>query len=142
MVPRRVVVDTNVFVSSLLSPDSTSAKALRAVLLRCEILSSHQTFEELTRIFERHKFEKMAPVMERRRALDALARSFLFITIDQKVAECRDHNDNQFLELALCGKADLIITGDHDLLVLHPWRGIPVLTPAQYLASWASEDLS
>lgn len=47
---------------------------------------------------------------------------------------CRDPKDNKFLELALSGQADLILTGDDHLLSLHPWRGIPILTPQDYLA--------
>jgi putative PIN family toxin of toxin-antitoxin system len=50
------------------------------------------------------------------------------------VRECRDHKDDKFLELALDGQADLLVTGDEDLLALHPWRGIPILSPADYLA--------
>ena len=50
------------------------------------------------------------------------------------VRECRDPKDDKFLELALDGQADLLVTGDEDLLALHPWRGIPILSPANYLA--------
>jgi putative PIN family toxin of toxin-antitoxin system len=50
------------------------------------------------------------------------------------VRECRDPKDDKFLELALDGQADLLVTGDEDLLALHPWRGIPILSPADYLA--------
>jgi len=46
---------------------------------------------------------------------------------------CRDPRDDKFLELAVDGRADLILTGDSDLLTLHPFRGIAILTPAQYL---------
>ena len=49
------------------------------------------------------------------------------------VRECRDPKDDKFLELALNGRADLIITGDADLLVLNPWRGIEIVTPREYL---------
>jgi len=50
------------------------------------------------------------------------------------VRECRDPKDDKFLELALDGQADLLVTGDEDLLAQHPWRGIPILSPADYLA--------
>ena len=45
---------------------------------------------------------------------------------------CRDPLDNKFLALALASEADTLISSDEDLLVLHPWRGIPILTPAQF----------
>lgn len=49
------------------------------------------------------------------------------------VTDCRDEKDNQYLELALASAAHTIISSDADLLVLHPWRGIRILTPASYL---------
>ena len=56
------------------------------------------------------------------------------IEVTQVVTDCRDANDNKFLELALSGNADFIITGDADLLSLHPWRGVAILSPSDYLA--------
>ncbi|MFZ1426928.1 MAG: putative toxin-antitoxin system toxin component, PIN family [Geminicoccaceae bacterium] len=50
------------------------------------------------------------------------------------MADCRDAKDNKYLELALAAAADVIISGDTDLLVLHPWRGVRILRPAEYLA--------
>jgi predicted nucleic acid-binding protein len=47
---------------------------------------------------------------------------------------CRDPKDNKFLALALVCETDAIISSDHDLLALHPWRSIPVLTPAGFVA--------
>jgi len=49
------------------------------------------------------------------------------------VADCRDVADNKYLELALAAEAAAIVSGDQDLLVLHPWRGIAILRPAEYL---------
>jgi len=49
------------------------------------------------------------------------------------VCECRDSKDDKFLEVALNGRGELIITGDADPLDLHPWQGIAILSPAQYL---------
>jgi predicted nucleic acid-binding protein len=47
---------------------------------------------------------------------------------------CRDPRDNQFLALALAAEADIVVSSDEDLLVLHPWRGIPVVTPVEFLS--------
>ena len=49
------------------------------------------------------------------------------------IRECRDPKDDKFLEVALNGRADVIITGDADLLGMQPWRGIDILAPADYL---------
>jgi len=50
-----------------------------------------------------------------------------------RIRACRDPRDDKFLEVAVHGRADLIVTGDNDLLDLHPFRGISILTPAAYL---------
>ncbi len=55
------------------------------------------------------------------------------ITIIEQITDCRDPKDNKFLELAINGNATCIITGDKDLLVLHPFRGISILTPRLFL---------
>jgi predicted nucleic acid-binding protein len=53
---------------------------------------------------------------------------------------CRDPKDDKFLEVAVAGKADVIVSEDEDLLVLHPFRGIPIVGPAQFLEMLAEED--
>lgn len=50
------------------------------------------------------------------------------------VRDCRDAKDNKILELALAADADMTVASDRDLLVLHPWRGIAILTPAEFVA--------
>jgi predicted nucleic acid-binding protein len=50
------------------------------------------------------------------------------------ITDCRDPKDNKFLELAIDGNADYIITGDPDLLILHSYRGISIVTPSQFLS--------
>jgi predicted nucleic acid-binding protein len=55
------------------------------------------------------------------------------VTITERIAACRDVTDDKFLELAVSGKADMIVSGDADLLVLNPFRGIPIVTPAAFV---------
>ena len=50
------------------------------------------------------------------------------------MTDCRDAKDNKYLELALAAGASTIVSGDADLLVLHPRRGVRILRPANYLA--------
>ena len=57
-----------------------------------------------------------------------------------KVTDCRDAKDNKYLELALAAGAAAIISSDADLLVLHPWRGVEIVTPAQYVARFGTGD--
>jgi predicted nucleic acid-binding protein len=53
--------------------------------------------------------------------------------ITERIVACRDPTDDKFLELAVSGNADLILSGDKDLLTLHPFRGIPIVTPAAFV---------
>jgi len=57
-----------------------------------------------------------------------------WVDTDVKISACRDPKDDKFLELAVGGNADLIVTGDNDLLALNPFRGIPILTPDAFLS--------
>lgn len=54
------------------------------------------------------------------------------INVRARVFECRDPKDNKFLELAQDGSADVIVSGDLDLLVLGAFRGVPIMTPAMF----------
>ena len=55
------------------------------------------------------------------------------VNVVETVTDCRDPRDNKFLELAVSGRATHIVTGDSDLLVLHPFRGIIVVSPSSFL---------
>ena len=59
-----------------------------------------------------------------------------FIEPKIEITECRDPKDNKFLELAVAGKADCIVTGDKDLLELHPFRNIRIITPKEFLTQF------
>ena len=50
------------------------------------------------------------------------------------MTDCRDPTDNKYLELALAAQAATIVSSDQDLLAVHPWRGILIQRPADYLA--------
>jgi predicted nucleic acid-binding protein len=60
-------------------------------------------------------------------------RSAELVSITERVVACRDPTDDKFLELSVSGRADLILTGDRDLLVLHPFRSIPIVTPLTFV---------
>ena len=55
------------------------------------------------------------------------------VEITERVEVCREPKDDQILELAVSGNADCIVTGDDDLLTLNPFRGIAIITPADFL---------
>lgn len=70
---------------------------------------------------------------KRKEFLEILAETAEFINITEQVNECRDPKDNKYLELAVSGKAECIVTGDEDLLVLHTFRQIDILTVQNFL---------
>ena len=81
----------------------------------------------------RPKFKRSLTDDRRREILELLSAAALWVEPTEKVLDCRDSKDNRYLELALASHATAIVSGDEDLLVLHPWRGIQVLRPAEFL---------
>ncbi len=131
MTPReRVVVDGCALVSRLLLPDSVPGRAVRRAVDDAQILLSEPVMEELADVLGRAKFDSYVTVEHRQQFLRLLGRVAEIVPIVYAVRECRDSRDDKFLELAVNGEADLIVTGDDDLLVLNPFRDIPIMTPA------------
>ena len=56
----------------------------------------------------------------------------LFVATET-ISICRDPKDNMFLELAVSCKANALVTRDGDLLTLHPFRGIPIITVSNFV---------
>lgn len=130
---RRIVIDTNALVSRFLMADSVPAEAVRAARRNGRLLVSDDTMYELAEVLSRRKLNRYVTAEDRRRFLRQLSRIAEFVPIIQVVHECRDPKDDKFLELALNGRAAVIITGDADLRALHSWRDIAILSPADYL---------
>jgi hypothetical protein len=128
----RVVVDTNVFVSSALKAESLPAIALHLVGRYHILLKSAETEQQLFEVLARPYLASLiaTTALERIKQILALAET---VIVTQKIAARRDATDNKFLELAVNGQADLILTGDKDLLALNPFRGIPIVTPASFV---------
>jgi len=130
----RVVLDTNVVVSALLLSDSVPRQAFDKALDRGEVIISTPVLLELAELLTRDKLNKYLTEQGRMRFLVALLKESELVGITEQISDCRDPNDNKFLELAVCGNADVLVTGDDDLLVLNPFRGIAVLTPRDFLS--------
>ena len=89
--------------------------------------------EELADVLSRDKWDQYVSIKDRQEFIRRLLRVATMIPVLAEVADCRDPKDNQFLALAADAEADCIVSGDKDLLVLHPWRGIAIVTPADFL---------
>lgn len=132
-VRERIVADTNCLLSRLLLPASVPGQAVRQAVEHGILLVSEATMNELADVLSRPKFDRYVSLEDRQQFLRLLGRVAEFVASVYTVRECRDPEDDKFLEVALGGKADLILTGDADLLTLNPWRGIAILSPAEYL---------
>lgn len=129
----RFVFDTNTIVSALLFEEGNPARAWRRALQRGELLLSLEVAEEIAEVLRRDKFDQYLRRRTREEFLRALIVEAAFIEVTESIQECRHPKDDKFLELAVSGQASHIITGDEDLLVLHPFRGISILTPRQFM---------
>lgn len=130
---RRVVLDTNVVLSGLLFPGSVPANALLKAQ-KGVVLSSDATRLELILVISRRRFDRYLESGIRQRLSAQYLNATELIDIAAPIRACRDPRDDKFLEVAIHGRANFIVTGDSDLLVLHPFRGIEILAPADYLA--------
>jgi uncharacterized protein len=81
----------------------------------------------------RPKFDRYVDDATRRRFLADLAGVADWVAVTGVVRACRDPEDDKFLETAINGEADCIVSGDADLLVLDPFEGVRILTPRQFL---------
>jgi len=129
----RCIVDTNVLVSAVVFPISVPRQAVEKMLHHGILLFSAATTDELKEVLSRAKFDRYVSRKERALFLAQLASVAESVPIIQLVCECRDPNDDKFLEVALNGRADVIITGDADLLAMHPWREIAIVSPTEFL---------
>jgi putative PIN family toxin of toxin-antitoxin system len=130
----RIVVDTGVAISAVLLPRSVPRQAFDAAAERGQLLLSDATVDELEVVLRRPKFDKCVREEKRLEFLAALVRDAELVAVTDEVKECRDPNDDKFLALALSGKASHVVSGDADLLALHPFRGIAIVTPQKFLA--------
>jgi uncharacterized protein len=130
----RVVVDTNVLISALLTPNGKPGQTIRRLADdESTLLLSRVTFLELASRLARPKFDRYRTREQMDRYLEWLAELAEWIKPSIRITDCRDPDDNRFLEVLVAGDGELLITGDPDLLELHPYEGRPILTPADFL---------
>ena len=131
---RRFIFDTNVIVSAVLRPQSQPNVALKKAQNLGTLLVSPNTWLELETVLSRPKFNRYITLEERQNFLLDFSQTVELILTDSfSTKECRDPKDNQYLELAVNGQAECLITGDQDLLILNPFRGILILSIRDFM---------
>jgi uncharacterized protein len=130
----RFVLDSNVLVSAALFKRSIARQAFDKAILDGQILMSQPVLSEIQDVFSRSRFDKYLAVESRTRFLIDLLKVVEMVEITEAIAACRDPKDDKFLELATSGQAHYVLSSDKDLLVLHPFQDIAIVTPADFLA--------
>lgn len=128
----RLVLDTNVLVSAILSPNSISAKILNWGEDNGVILYSAATLTEVLSVLGRSKFSKYIDHNDIDGLSIRIKTVWLFVEILNQIQLCRDPKDDKFIDLALNGEASHLITGDNDLLVLNPIENTSVINPRTF----------
>jgi|ERR1700722_3026097 len=130
--PERIVIDTNVFISFLIS-DSFSKLDKHFQANKIRLLFSNELLGEFLEVIARPKLKKYFSDNDIIKLLDSIQNHADFINITTTVNACRDPKDNFLLALALNGKADYLITGDEDLLVMKKFKKTTIIKIADFL---------
>ncbi len=131
-VVQRVVLDTGIVLSALLFPGKNPHRALLKAQ-QGHVLASDETLLELAEVMSRSRFDRYLERGLRRELVADYTNACETILILHPIRACRDPRDDKFLDVAVHGRADAIITGDQDLLILNPFRSIAILSPRDYI---------
>ena len=132
--PHVIVFEASTLVGAAIGRGIVPDRAVRRAFASDRAAVSEATLSELLGVSARPRLARFIDPELRDEVLAFLDAFGVFFAPAEAVTDCRDWKDNKYLELALAAGADRIISSDNDLLVLHPWRGVQVLRPADYLA--------
>lgn len=127
----RLILDTNLWISFLIS--STYEKLDELILNQdCTLLFSDELLEEFVAVAHRPKLRKYISRDEIEDILETIDEVAEFVYVTSTISECRDPKDNFLLSLAVDGKADYLLTGDKDLLVLKQIGSTKIKTISEF----------
>jgi putative PIN family toxin of toxin-antitoxin system len=131
----RAVIDTNILVRALIMPHgSVGPLLLRLCQGEYTMLYGQSMLEELIDVLCRARIRKYGVTDDDIQTVISLIMiRGESVHLENSIITCRDPKDDKFLEAAVTGKADVIVSGDKDLLVLNPFAGIPIVQPAEFL---------
>lgn len=127
----KVVIDTNIWVSYLIG---SLLQDLDEKILSKEIkvVVSEEVLKELSEVSSRPKFKNIFTTKRMKELFSLLDGYAIVVSPSQKVNACRDEKDNFLLEVAIEGKADYLITGDEDLLVMKTFGSTEIIKPKEF----------
>ncbi len=124
---KRIILDTNLWISFLISNDFAQIDSL-VQEKDITFLFSDESLKEFIEVVERPKFQKFFSSKDVEKLLDTFDQYAALVTITSEIDICRDPKDNFLLNLAVDGKADFLVTGDKDLLVIGMVKTTEILT--------------
>jgi putative PIN family toxin of toxin-antitoxin system len=132
----RAIIDTNILVRALIMPHGSVGPVLQHLRQGDYImLYAPSLLAELVDVLSRPRIRTRYGLSDE--DIKTVLRLILLrseaVTPTRTITACRDPKDNKFLEVAVAGQAEVIVSGDEDLLVLHPFEGIPIISPAEFL---------
>lgn len=128
----RVVLDTNVLISGLLSQSGAPALLVRAVVRTGQAVFSDDTFAEFKSLIWRPKFDRFITIEQRNAVLSGFEATAYWVKVPLSLSAnrySRDLKDDMFVHAALAADAAYLVSGDDDLLCLNPIGSLPVLSP-------------
>ena len=129
-----IVFDASSLVGAAIGLDSVPRRAVHKARRKDRFALSKAVHDEIVEVLHRPRLARFVVPELRTELLDLLVPGAAWFEPAEAVTDCRDEKDNKYLELALAASASIIVSSDADLLALHPWRGLRVLRPAEYLA--------
>jgi uncharacterized protein len=130
-----IVFDASTVVGAALKADSVPERALLRAEATDIFALSIQVDDEIAQVLGRPKFADVLSFERREHILITIRGMAVWFVPSERVTDCREPKDNRYLELALAAGATFIVSSDDDdLIVLHPWRGVSIVSPAAYLA--------
>ena len=125
-----LVLDTNVLISALIN-DGAARRFVRRVLNeKVKVVLSDYIINEVEEVLKRKKFSKMEIVIDLWEVLKQEAR-VVSVPVDHQTTTVRDPKDHPILLTAVKSGAEVIVTGDGDLLVLKEWKGVRIVKMSQ-----------
>jgi len=135
----RVVLDTNLWISFLITKDFSKLDEI-IFTKQCVLLFSNELLEEFLEVAKRPKFRRFFSQTDIENAIETIDEFADFVTVYSTTEVCRDPKDNFLLSLSLDGRADFLLTGDKDLLVLEKFAETKIVTMSEFLNDSSLDD--
>ncbi len=129
----RIVLDTNLLISRALTPNSLIAGVVRMITEYCDLLASQATMYEFATVLKHVRSKNYIKQDEATMLITFYREMVESVPIIEKVRKCRDPKNDKFLELAVNGQAEYLVTNDRGLLLFHPFGSTQILTAKDFI---------